>query len=484
MMIMVMTTDEIEEGGVVRTWTTWEELLLGAAVLRHGPRDWDRVSSEVRCRIGVDDCRVGFAGFTAEACKAKYEELRERFSGCTAWFEELRMQRMLELRQAIQQSESSIGSLEYKLESLKAEPQECYSDDSSRTVSEEAVPKLHRSDSLRKGVLVDAASSDSLTRDVSTNCSADGPAETSRSPEEQIMQQPDIPQCPNTMRHRMLGILEEFCFGGYIRKRRGKRKRKGSTLEVKEGSVGENMFVGSADVRTDSQSRETLTLDIASARDKITTEETNIASKDYSAELMRLCDMIMEHKCAGVFLRRLNCQKRGRYKKAIRQHMDFQTIKSRITSSAIASSRELFRDMLLLINNALVFYSKNTREYKSATLLRDVVSSTRRQTPEETSRAQVSVAPIADPPPAPTMDISAAPAEDTNKLPGKVKATKNGPPRTPRGSKKSTKSDATPSVEESRSGGKRQANTVENMNERRRPPPLRPRKAGKRQRTR
>lgn len=32
-------------------WGTWEELLLGGAVLRHGTRDWELVASELRSRI-------------------------------------------------------------------------------------------------------------------------------------------------------------------------------------------------------------------------------------------------------------------------------------------------------------------------------------------------------------------------------------------------------------------------------------------------
>ena len=31
-------------------WGTWEELLLGGAVLRHGAGDWDAVSSELQAR--------------------------------------------------------------------------------------------------------------------------------------------------------------------------------------------------------------------------------------------------------------------------------------------------------------------------------------------------------------------------------------------------------------------------------------------------
>lgn len=35
---------------VIEVWGTWEELLLGGAVLRHGTRDWNLVAAELRGR--------------------------------------------------------------------------------------------------------------------------------------------------------------------------------------------------------------------------------------------------------------------------------------------------------------------------------------------------------------------------------------------------------------------------------------------------
>lgn len=75
-------------------------------------------------------------------------------------------------------------------------------------------------------------------------------------------------------------------------------------------------------------------------------------------------------------------QKRARYKKMIKQHVDFNLIRSRIGSRSIKTKRELFRDLLLLATNALVFYSKRTREYKSAMALRDIVLKEYRQYPK------------------------------------------------------------------------------------------------------
>lgn len=50
------------------------------------------------------------------------------------------------------------------------------------------------------------------------------------------------------------------------------------------------------------------------------------------------------------------------------------TIESRIANKCITSTVQLLRDLLLLANNALVFYSKSTREYKCALILRDLVT--------------------------------------------------------------------------------------------------------------
>lgn len=58
----------------------------------------------------------------------------------------------------------------------------------------------------------------------------------------------------------------------------------------------------------------------------------------------------------------------------IRQHVDFQTIRSRVSNGSISSAKELYRDLLLLSNNAQVFYQKNSLEHKSALSLRDLVS--------------------------------------------------------------------------------------------------------------
>ncbi|WMV49162.1 hypothetical protein MTR67_042547 [Solanum verrucosum] len=62
-----------EVGPRKKKWGTWEELILGGAILRHGIQDWNVVALELRSRNIY---------FTPQACKAKYEDLQKRYAGC------------------------------------------------------------------------------------------------------------------------------------------------------------------------------------------------------------------------------------------------------------------------------------------------------------------------------------------------------------------------------------------------------------------
>lgn len=76
--------------------------------------------------------------------------------------------------------------------------------------------------------------------------------------------------------------------------------------------------------------------------------------------------------------------------------MDFDTIRSRINNGTIKSMLELIRDLLLLTNNAILFYSKITREYKIALKLRDLAIKTSAEKLKFLSSASTS-SPVPDP---------------------------------------------------------------------------------------
>ncbi|KAK3188069.1 hypothetical protein Dsin_027630 [Dipteronia sinensis] len=361
-------------------WGTWEELLLGGAVLRHGTRDWNLVAAELRART------VCSYTFTPEACKARYEDLQQRYSGrkSKAWFEELRKQRMKELRRALELSENSIGSLESRLECLKAERvDDCRVDNySSQTESPVPFQKSEAVLSSSKEISKDGLSAGSFTRETRANWSTESqiPAAV---PAEETDVKPEVSRSSEQEKVSSIEKLTEIVSGVQgrtLRRKRGKRKRKYCSKDVKEGSVGESDFLSVADTTTASQCKENSTSESGQiARSSAVDDQSGSSRKDTVDDIKGIFESIAQNQSAFVFRRRLDSQKRGRYKKMILRHMDLDTIRSRISSHSITSAKELFRDLLLLANNGVVFYSKNTREYKSAFLLRALVIKTFRQ---------------------------------------------------------------------------------------------------------
>ncbi|KAL0535093.1 hypothetical protein IC582_029413 [Cucumis melo] len=349
----------------LKRWDTWQELLLGGAIVRHGTGDWNLVATELRSRIARPYL------CTPEVCKAKYEDLKKRFVGCKAWYEELRQKRIMELRQALEHSEDSIGSLESKLEALKSRSGSDKSlvNGSTRSESWGAVQKP-----------TNEQSASSFTQENRTTCSS---IECQPAPllTEETEIKPEPLQSLEWGKSLRIGKLGEVLYenqGGIIRKRsRGKRKRKDCNREVKEGSSGENNLSESANPSTVSQSKENSCCNSFEARESSDANEASRSSTmDGVDVLMALFNSVAEDKSASVFRRRLDSQRRSRYKKLIRQHLDIETIRSRVASHYITTKKELYRDLLLLANNALVFYSRNSREHQSAVSLRRLISST------------------------------------------------------------------------------------------------------------
>ncbi|CAH1424454.1 unnamed protein product [Lactuca virosa] len=344
-----------------KVWGTWEELILGGAVLRHGTGNWDVISSELRTRT------VCPYYFTPEACRTRYEDLQQRYTGCKFWYDELRERRVAELKRELEKSQESIGFLVSKLENLKSKKVNCnqIDYDSSQTESPpQSLPKtkgikiktVHKQGSKDEFEL----SSGSFTQDLETN-----PQSQSHSPSLASSQNIEVKlEVPESCMNTMIKLSNEK--SGTIRKRRGKRKRK-------DGNWNEASTSGMQSSSVDLQDGE------------------SCRGGPQSDDLVGIFNSVTENQYALVFRRRLDSQKRARYRKTIRQHMDLDTIRSKIANCGIKSTRELFRDLLLLANNALVFYSKRTREYKSAMLLRGLVSKRYKQLCSDSSSSSSSM---------------------------------------------------------------------------------------------
>ncbi|KAL0911235.1 hypothetical protein M5K25_019359 [Dendrobium thyrsiflorum] len=205
-------------------WGTWEELILGGAVLRHGTADWNAVATELQNRTAFPDL------FTPQVCEAKYDDLQERYSGCDAWFEELRCQRVAELKKELEKSEDSIGTLQSKLESLTAEKEsDCNNLDyvTSRTQSISPPDVANGSDYFCKEASIDGLSAGSFTRNTDREWA----------PENEI-----AASCSLQDDDYRIEMASNLCadFGsGNFRRKRGSRKRKPCNI-FKETSVGES----------------------------------------------------------------------------------------------------------------------------------------------------------------------------------------------------------------------------------------------------
>ncbi|XP_058083220.1 uncharacterized protein LOC131231112 [Magnolia sinica] len=360
----------VTEEAMVR-WGTWEELVLGGAVLRHGTRAWEAVASELRART------LYAYGFTPKECEAKYEDLQERYCGCTAWFEELRKQRVAELKRELERSEDSIGSLQSKLESLISQ-RECNSNIDCDTDSTVPTQNADGIECPSKQSSKDGLSAGSFTEDATRDWSmpeSQVPVVGSMEENETKLEEPQL-------EGEKVGDRATEIRRGPVRKRRGKRKRKGCEV-VKEGSVEESDVLSSANAVKDKEGS-------LEGCDRIVGHSCEGSGRE-DVDLAGILNSIMENEDVLIFRRRIESQKRARYRKMIRRHVDLATIQSSIGDGTISTTKELYRDLLLLSYNALLFYPNTSSEYKSALALRDSTTRRFRPLPPKDSAASSNV---------------------------------------------------------------------------------------------
>ncbi|XP_006361019.1 uncharacterized protein [Solanum tuberosum] len=350
-----------EVGPRKKMWGTWEELILGGAILRHGIQDWNIVALELRSRNIY---------FTPQACKAKYEDLQKRYAGCNAWFEELRKRRVEELKRELVKSESSIGSLVTKIESLKAE-KERSSQINYGSGTHTKSPAAHESECMESIGKDGLCAGNFMLDSTRTNFSPEFESPAVASANEinsklECSESCEAAEVPNISN-------QAETTNGNGRRALRKRKRKDVGSDVKR-SIGESDNVCSISGISLSNCKETSTSCDQSIKPTATEDNKEGLSRLMNDDLMAIFNSIIQNEAAMVFRHHCDSQKRAKYKEMIKQHMDIETVRSRLVSCSIKSPGELFRDLLLLATNAIVFYSKRTREHKSAVALRDIVT--------------------------------------------------------------------------------------------------------------
>eukprot|EP00250_Pteridium_aquilinum_P012500 c20763_g1_i1 orf=154-2889(+) len=82
---------------------------------------------------------------------------------------------------------------------------------------------------------------------------------------------------------------------------------------------------------------------------------------------------ICAHKCASLFKHSRETQSNRRYYRMIRSPMSLGIIRVKLEEGQYSGSLDFFRDLLLMVSNALVYYAKNSSESAAASGLRECI---------------------------------------------------------------------------------------------------------------
>ncbi|KAK9273242.1 hypothetical protein L1049_018049 [Liquidambar formosana] len=412
------------------TWGTLEELLLACAVNRHGTKRWDSVVMEIQSRSS------NLPSLTPHNCKQKFHDLMRRFidgfdgtdrcdesemERLVPMVDELRRLRVAELRREVQRRDVSIVSLQSKVKKLEDEreqslkendrEEEAAADLRKDREEEEERERERREVSPEKAAVKSISGEDSDYRgngsyneSNSTNHKgeirgSDEPKETAEPPEPGA-DEPD----PTRTESKPVGDGSNNSNLDTVTKKRG-GVLKVAKAAIPAGGIGESNELGESGAESKREGKEGTkqSSDVQSSAslskgkrrrrrrgggggfgigscssgedpegDEVSPATKRIAVK--SQPLVRFLGIIRSHKLGSMFERRLRSQETEKYKNLIRQHMDLETVQSRLDKGVYSDCiQRFFRDLLLLSNNAVVFFRKNSPESLAAHELRALV---------------------------------------------------------------------------------------------------------------
>ncbi|XP_022766786.1 pinin [Durio zibethinus] len=398
-----------------QTWGTWEELLLACAVHRYGSDSWDSVAMELQKRTST----LQHLFVTPLACQQKFEDLKRRFSendvgGCDAkttnnnistaavpWLDQLRKLRVAELRREVQQYDLSIVSLQLKVQRLKEEREHSLRENGKVTEkldlerekeSEKKDEEIEPVDQTRKPVH-GGEESDRENRSVNESNSTDPKDESPETgPEEaKVEPEPVEPEvCEKAKVENDKPAGEDSCNGSCdsVAKQSAENSERvdprgepGDSPESVAESKGDEPIRESSDVQSSaSLSGKEKKIAEPGEPDEPDNEELDQspAIKEVSIEsqpLVEFLEILRSHTLGSLFERRLESQETPDYLNLIRQHLDFESIRMRLEEGWYSGWKiKFFRDLLLLLNNAIVFFGKKSPQYMAAIEFRQLVS--------------------------------------------------------------------------------------------------------------
>ncbi|XP_043692388.1 titin [Telopea speciosissima] len=417
------------------SWGTWEELLLACAVNRHGTHCWESVAMEIQNRSTTTslhlltplNCKHKYLDlkrrFIAKDDKAFVgDDESEPFDNKKdeiPWLEELRKLRVAELRREVQRYDVSIVSLQLKVKKLKEEREQSGTEkendeqkpdleidsDKERVKEEERDAKPEKSSPENvDGASVPGEDSDRESQSFNESNSTDPKvqnrenivedAEKKPVPVESVVGRPD----PVSGESKPVGEgsyhgSSETIAKGSAPQPVGNSQGANTAREAGESpelweSVSESKGGGeggqkeSSDVQSSAslskKNRRKKTISGSSSGEEPEADEVSPAIKRIAVKsqpLMTFLEIIRSHKYGSVFERRLESQETVKYRNLIRQHVDLEMVRTRLEEGHYSGcNRKFFRDLLLLFNNASVFFPKISHECVAAVALRQLVS--------------------------------------------------------------------------------------------------------------
>ncbi|KAK6933693.1 SANT/Myb domain [Dillenia turbinata] len=416
-------------------WGTWEELLLSCAVKRHGLKNWESVSMEIQNKTSLSllsttpqichqkylDLKRRFTSTTSSASSspssseeededddAKRQEDEEEDMikiERIPWLDELRKLRVAELKREVQKYDVSILSLQLKVKRLKEERERSLKEsqdngddkpdleEKSKDISDDgihATPDKSRNEKLVAVVGEDESENQSFNESNTTESKcenrgggvggeiggSDEPVETEREEpvEEETGQKKPDPETSESTKP----VSYNESSDSVLKKTEAEEEEEMKGTTVVGGGGEEPTTKESSDVQSSAsltgrkrrrkRGEEAETEEVSPATTK------RICAK--SQPLLEFLEIIRSHKHGSLFETRLHSQATERYKNIVRQHVDLKTIQTRLEEGKYSScARRFYRDLLLLVSNAIVFYPKSKPECLAAHELRELVSS-------------------------------------------------------------------------------------------------------------
>ncbi|CAH2063741.1 unnamed protein product [Thlaspi arvense] len=382
-----------------QTWSTWEELLLACAVHRYGIDSWDSVAAEIQRQ---NSC---FRTLTAFDCRHKYHDLKRRFSrklvspgsaeaetvseiSAVPWLEELRKLRVDELRREVERYDLSISSLQLKVKKLEDEREKSLKESETETVNSD-LDKIPETKERRgeSGTNVDVPVTQSpISPDPKDNSPGTGSENNNsgRKTVEPEDQEPnrigeDYSDGKPAREDSGRGSCESVAKESAANSDRADPGREGDDSPEFVESMDESKGEDGAKETSDVQSSASLPRKETVEQDEPDREDQSLTVNRIPVESRPLIDFIeilRSHPIGSHFSRRLEfqLQETPKYDKIIRQHIDFEMIRSRVEEGYYKSSRsKFFRDLLLLINNARVIYGERSSEFSTAEQLNQLI---------------------------------------------------------------------------------------------------------------